>query len=439
MKTNKARRADLQALGRRATEARQSKWLTDADPFLRDLAGQLLSRGTYLRVALDAFKELETVHVDYPDFISRLIEAKLPPEDVDAYVAELVTSENPLFRQYLAAHLEDNSWLTKESRSQLLTSLLKHMLEAIARKPLERQDKRPAFDLHQKLLTDDIRQIFISQLANYDSRQYPDPAMRGLLLEQLPLMTGFLKEADRAERVIRIQLLMQAEDAETRLEALRRHGRPKYHGEDSIMAAVFERSLYDREASVRLEARIICLEHYLESLMDPANGHEIKPEKEKDLFEWLKALPDGEKVAIYKGLAASRRPEIRIFLAGKAYYLGQDKELWETALQLLNDEYGEVKEALTANLPDDIPSGRLRTALLREIAAHSDDRGLKVELLKKIHLLEPWLALEIFTTLAEDEDRGLREEVERQLHRFGSEADRKTVEEALATGRDRSQ
>ena len=410
-----------------AVSPKKLNWLKDTDPFLRKAVRRLVPRDAYMKITRSSLAELKSRYMNSPYDLCRLIlmDDDIPPRDFDAYIAEMVSDEDPVFKELLTKQMEMK--LGEEIHSKLASSLLKNMLEEITGEKFERNKRKhiPP-DLRQKLIAEDMQRALIDQLRNYDRIEYPNSTMRALLSECLPQATSFLAGSGKIENKVRPQLLMRAENAETRLEALQTFGR---HWEGTLMSAVvFERLVHDEDAAVRFEAQMILLEHHLDSLRDPEDETAIETEESVKFFDWIKSLPTGEAATICKGLAQRKR-ETRVFLANNLHHLGERKELWETAMRLLNDEYEEVHSAMTATLPN-IPSGRLKTALISNIVC-GFDQELKIDLLKKIHIMEMWMAPEVFMDLAKDEDRDVREAVERYLYRL-SKCDQREVEKTLA-------
>lgn len=407
-----------------AVSLKKLNWQKDTESFFRNAIRRLVPRDTYIKITRSSLAELKSHYINSLDSLFELIDTDTSQRDFDAYIAEMVAAEDPVFRQLLAKQLETPRG--EETYDKLTSSLLKNMLERITREEFERNgEKYCSTDLRQKFLQEDMQRALIEQLKNYDEAEYPNSTMRALLSECLPQATSFLAGSGKIENKVRPQLLMRAENAKTRLEALQAFGR---HWEGALMsAAVFERLVHDEDAAVRFEAQMILLEHHLDSLRDPEDETAIETEESVKFFDWIKSLPTGEAATICESLAQRKR-ETRVFLANNLHHLGERKELWETAMRLLNDEYEEVHSAMTATLPN-IPSGRLKTALISNIVC-GFDQELKIDLLKKIHIMEMWMAPEVFMDLAKDEDRDVREAVERYLYRL-SKCDQREVEEIL--------
>ena len=269
-----------------------------------------------------------------------------------------------------------------------------------------------------------MQRALIEQLKNYDKAEYPNSTMRALLPQSLPQVAYFLADAGKIETKARPQLLMREENAETRLEALKTYGR--YDGE-VIVTAVLERFVHDQDATVRFEAQMILLERYLDSLRDPEDDGGIGTKENIKFFDWIKSLPASEATSICESLAQRKR-KTKMFLADNLHRLFERKEFAATAIILLNDEHETVHSAMMDVLSE-FPSGRLKTLLIESIVGGSD-KALKIDLLSTIHTLESWMAREVFVNLAKDEDRDVREAVERYLYRL-SKCDQRKVEEIL--------
>ena len=367
--------------------------------------------------------ELKSHYLNGLDSLFELIDSDTSQRDFDAYIAEMVAAEDPTFRQLLAKQLATPR--SEETYDKLASGLLKNMLERITCEEFERNEEQYfSTDLRQKFLSEDMRQALIEQLENYDGTEYPNPTMRALLSQSLPQVAYFLADASKIETKVRPQLLMRAENAKTRLKALKTYGR---HDGGVIAAAVLERFVHDQDATVRFEAQMILLERYLDSLRDPEDETRVATKESIKFFDWIKSLPASEATSICENLA-QRKWKTRMFLVDNLYRLAARKEFAATAIILLNDEHEPVHSAMMEILPE-FPSGRLKTILIESTVSGSD-KALKINLLRTIHTLESWMAREVFADLAKDYDRDVREAVELYLYRL-SEGDQREVEEIL--------
>ena len=398
-------------------------WHKDTEPFFRSAIRQLVPRDAYIKITHSSLAELKSHYINSLDSLFELIDSDTSQRGFDTYITEMVAAEDPIFRQLLAKQLETPR--REETYDKLASSLLKNMLESITCEEFERnEEKYFSTDLRQKFLSEDMQRALIEQLENYDETEYPNSTMRALLSQSLPQVAYFLADASKIETKVRPQLLMRAENAETRLKALKTYGR--YDGE-VIATAVLERLVHDQDATVRFEAQMILVERYLDSLREPEDDRIIATKESIKFFDWIKSLPASEATSICESLTQRKR-KTRMFLVDNLHRLSKRKEFTATAILLLNDEHETVHSAIMEILPE-FPSGRLKTTLIESIVSGSD-KALKIDLLSTIHTLESWMAREVFVNLAKDEDRDVKEAVELYLYRL-SQCDQREVQEIL--------